>query len=519
MTDPSIITHADTIHDDPLVVSIPGLGDVLGVREGEALAYHGLPFARPVSGDLRFAPPEPALPWTGRLDATCRRAIAPQPAPPSDVIMGAIPGPQDEDCLTLTIWKPANAHGLLPVIAWLHGGGFTTGGGDLPWYDGGLLAAEQDVVVVGINYRLGPLGFFHVDEVTPGNLAIRDQQLALQWIRDHIAAFGGDPDQVTAMGQSGGGHNIVMLLAARPERPLFRRAILQSAPLGIGLASREEARMRAALYLRELQLEAETVDLVDRLRSLPADTLLEALIRVGYRLPARAPGDLRPFFLPVEDEFGAGDSAGLISRAAETAAANGIALLMGWNRDEATFFLAGSELVTSMTEQQLLDAAWQSWGEAGVRLVKAPALSAPDAPPGDRFIAAVSDAVFRRPVLELADALQKAGGSAYLYQFDWTSPDPELGACHCIELPFVFGSFAAFDEGRMIMGVSLDAVAALARQVRRRWGDFAKGRTPGFPAWTAQCRMICHIDSESHVESHVDHEEEQHSPKHAVTSA
>lgn len=505
MTEPDIIADASATAGDRLVVTIPGLGEVVGIREGAALAYRGIPFAQPATGERRFMLPEPVQPWSGRLDATARRPIAPQPASPSDVMMGAIREPQDEDCLSLTIWRPETADSPLPVIAWLHGGGFTSGGGDLPWYDGGTLAAEQGVIVVGINYRLGPLGFLHVDGFVSGNLAIQDQQLALEWIRDHIAAFGGDPDQVTAVGESGGGHNIVMMLAARPARPLFHRAILQSAPLGIGLASREEATLRAALYLAELELPADATDLAERLRGVPTDRLLVALSGVGYRLPTRTPGDLRPFFLPVEDEFGAGDSAGLIARAAETAAAHGIDLLVGWNRDEARFFLADSEMTKTMTEEKLLDAALKSWGAIGEQLVADPALSSPDAAPGDRFIAAVSDVVFRRPALELAEAVRNAGGSVHVYQFDWSSPDPDLGACHCIELPFVFGSFAAF-EGRMVAGVSIDEVSALAVEVRQRWADFAKRLTPGFPKWTEQGRAICHFDSEIEVRFLVDRE-------------
>ena len=194
--------------------------------------FRGVPYAAAPVGELRFSPPQPAPPWQGVRDATQDGPIAPQGRSRLAHVMGDFERPQSEDCLTLNIWTPAADSAKRPVLVWIHGGAFASGSGSLPWYSGERFAANGDVVVVSINYRLGALGFLCLPGVSDGNLGLLDQVAALRFVRDNIAAFGGDPDNVTVVGQSAGAASIAILMTMPPARGLFRRAILQSTPFG-----------------------------------------------------------------------------------------------------------------------------------------------------------------------------------------------------------------------------------------------------------------------------------------------
>jgi len=209
------------------------LGRLQGVAHGGVVQFRGVPYARPPLGGLRFRPPCPHEPWPGRLDVRAHGPIAPQGPSRLRVAVGDFSRPQSEDCLTLTITTPAPDGARRPVIVWLHGGGYGTGAGSLDWYDGASLAREGDVVVVGVNYRLGPLGYLAGAGLGDGQMGLRDMIAAIGWVAAHIASFGGDPGEITLMGQSAGAHSALCMLAMPDVRRLFRRVILQSAPAGI----------------------------------------------------------------------------------------------------------------------------------------------------------------------------------------------------------------------------------------------------------------------------------------------
>jgi len=173
-------------------------GAVQGRVTDGILDFRGIPYAAPPVGDLRFRPPQPRQPWSGVLDATRFGPVAPQNQGAMEAMFGAPPLAMDEDCLTLNIWTPACDDCKRPVMVWIHGGAFLFGTGATPWYDGRSFARD-DVVLVTINYRLGAFGFLHIDG--QGNNGILDQVAALEWVRDNIAAFGGDPGNVTAFGE------------------------------------------------------------------------------------------------------------------------------------------------------------------------------------------------------------------------------------------------------------------------------------------------------------------------------
>jgi para-nitrobenzyl esterase len=479
---------------------IPGLGSVRGAAADKVIAFRAIPYAAPPVQQLRFAPPAPPVPWGGVRDATRDGPIAPQTASRVDAAMGPITAPQDEDCLTLTIWTPADA-AKAPVMVWLHGGGFLTGAGSLPWYDGAGLASRHDVVVVGVNYRLGALGFLSLPGRLPGNLAILDEIAALRWVRENIAVFGGDPDRVTVMGQSGGAHNIASLLATDGTKRLFRRAILQSPPLAIGLMAPDEAARRGGTYVRHLGLDAHAPDLLARLRALPVKDLLDAQVKTMIELSATGRGDLRPPFLPAAStphDF-PGDM--LLAKAAANAAARGIDILTGWTRDEANLYVAGNPAIGTMSEGALAAAASAMGGDAAAAMIAAARRQRPGAPPGQIFLDLVTETTFRRPCLRMAELIAQGGGRAFVYRFDWQSPDPALGACHCLDIPFMFGTWGAWGNASMMAGADAAAVETLSADMMRRWTGFAADGDPGFAAWQDGMTPVMHFDAECHVEN------------------
>ncbi|MGK4591798.1 carboxylesterase family protein [Amycolatopsis sp. w19] len=264
----------------------------------------------------RFAPP---VAVSGQRPSSGE--ISPQPPSRLDRVMGPPRDrpPQGEDCLNLTISTPGLDAGRRPVLVWLHGGGFSSGGGLLDWYDGGALAAEGDLVVVGVNYRLGALGYLYLDGVSPGNLGLADQLEALRWVRANIAAYGGDPDNVTVAGQSAGGISIRLLMDLPEARGLFRRAILQSAPLGLATRSPEQADKLGQVFADALGTDPRTAGITEILAA-QKETALTNL---------RLSGDpMAPAFVPVDMAEGTSFADNV----------RDLDVLYGWNADDMTAF-------------------------------------------------------------------------------------------------------------------------------------------------------------------------------------
>src|SRR6516225_8215937 len=280
---------------DELVVRTKA-GDLRGARENGIAVFRGVPYAASPAGDLRFSPPQPPPAWDGVRGATRDGPIAPQGRSRLAHIMGDFERPQSEDCLTLTIWTPAADAGKRPVLVWIHGGAFGSGAGSLPWYSGERFAANGDVVAVSINYRLGALGFLCLPGVSSGNLGLLDQVAALRFVRDNIAAFGGDPDNVTVVGQSAGASSIAMLMTMPAAGGLFRRAILQSTPFGRMTRTLEDAHRIGRRLLEVLGLKPEQAA---ELKTLPAAKFVAAQGEVA-RLEKKFAAALAPFW-PVID--------------------------------------------------------------------------------------------------------------------------------------------------------------------------------------------------------------------------
>lgn len=473
---------------------------ITGRRLEKVLEFRGVPYAAPPIGALRFAPPQPIKTRDRVFDATCDGPIPPQPPSRVDAIMGAITAPQSEDCLTLSIWTPLHHDNKLPILVWLHGGGFTSGAGSLPWYDGGNLASRFKVIVIGVNYRLGALGYLSIPGHLPGNLAILDQEAALRWVQENIEAFGGDPRQVTAVGQSGGGHTIVSLLSMETTEGLFQRAILQSPPLGIGLSTQEETQRTAEIFLEELGLDLNKSDVVEQLRDISTQRLLVAQSAAAIKVSNMNCGNLRPVFRPTELHPHCFASNSFIDRASENAVRRGIDILIGWTRDEAKLFFALAENNSSMTSESLGAIAKVMVGEESKSVLKEIYSRRAESSPAEWFVDLVGDVCFRLPSIEMAEKLMRLGGRVFVYQFDWEPSGSPLGACHCLDLPFVFGNWAAWGDAGMLADAEKQDLQAVSEFIMKNWVDFAVKGEPAVTAWQESKRPIMHIDTKPWIE-------------------
>lgn len=419
----------------------PPCGPVTGWRDGNVLRATGIPYA--TAG--RFQPPVPAPDWTETLAAVSLAPACPQgPVPFLDDVLGTRYGelPGTEDCQNLSVTMPADlAPGeRLPVMVWIHGGSYTTGSGDLAIFDPAVLVAENRVVVVSVTYRLGLFGFLATRNGRPANLGLLDQLEAFRWVQRNIAAFGGDPDRVTAFGQSAGGDAIAHLMAT-PEAPsLFQRAIIQSAPLGI---ARGRARMNHAMGIAAEAVTEETpamdvVDLEAHVAQVARKFGMLAAMPFGTQY-GHAP-------LPREKDI----------EVAWNRVAPEIEVLIGYTSEEARLFLPRNRFLMGLLRVPVA-------GAAVVRLV-------------DRV---VTEAVYGFAARKFARRHARAGGQAHSYVLHWHAPGNLFGAAHTIDLPLLFGTRKTWDGVGLIAGASWEDVHDVGRQVRSLWAAFARGDALG----------------------------------------
>lgn len=442
------------------------LGDLRGVDSGGVIAFRAVPFAEPPIGERRFAAAEPVRPWRGLREAREHGPIAPQLPSRLRVAMGDFARPQSEDCLTLTISTPAVDANRRPVLVWLHGGAWVTGAGSLDWYDGAALAREGDIVCVGVNYRLGALGWLHRPGIVDADAGISDMVTALAWVRDNIAAFGGDPNCVTVMGQSAGATSIARLLMLPEARALFHRAIMQSGGYGRGAYTSAMASERADQFLQLLGIDPQAGDALARLRAVEVPRLLAAQTELAQRNARFAyPGAM---FMPV---FAAAmNLPEMLSAVAE--GADGKPLLIGATADEVHAFFAADPALQDPPREAVVR---RFGGEQALARYRA---RRPGAGAMDVLADLVTDETFLRPAMELAGTVARRGGTAYGYVFDWAAPASRFRACHCIELPFVFGTFDAWADAPMLAGGDRKQMADLSEAMRQAWIAFVRTGEP-----------------------------------------
>jgi para-nitrobenzyl esterase len=466
-------------------------GMLQGTADGGVTVFRGVPYAKPPLGPLRFRPPEKPEPWSGVRDATRFGPVAPQAKSPIGDLLGVTVDGADEDCLTLNVWTPAADGGRRPVMLWLHGGAFVIGAGSQALYNGATLARRGDVVVVTINYRLGLLGFLRGKEVcgdaldSTGNEAILDQVAALEWVHDEIAAFGGDPENVTVFGESAGSISVGALLVMPRARGLFHRAIMQSGSLDL-FTTPEKAAGVARAILADLGLSP---DEAGRLRELPVDELLAAQNRATPRSAGVA-------YAPVAD----GDLIPDAPFDAITAgAAAGVPLLIGSNLDELKLYRFMDPALESLDEAGLrvrCEAAVPGAGPDGVphaeRLIetyrRARAARGQSTTPQDLWFAIGTDQIFRSGAMRLAELQAARSPQTFAYLFTWQSQGigGVLGAGHALDLPFVFGALDDPGLGRLVGDTP--AARALSERMQDAWIAFARTGNPAterLPAWPA----------------------------------
>ncbi|MEV5974835.1 carboxylesterase family protein [Streptomyces sp. NPDC051921] len=465
-------------------VELPSGGGLQGAVEGGVSVFRAVPYAEPPVGALRWRPARPHPGWEGVRDATVDGPSAPQMyVEGGDPVLGGHGAPPfDDDCLTVDVWTPAADGAARPVLVWIHGGGFVSGSGSLPVYSGETFARDGDLVVVTVNYRIGALGYLYPGERDgdpAGNFWLTDQLAALRWVKENIAAFGGDPDLVTVAGQSGGAVSTAALAGHPDARGLFRRVILQSPPFGLHLPTPAEYQERTEAYLG-----IAGADSVDQLRRLPWPSLIGA----GGGLFARTVrwGHWPTPFLPVIDGIT------LSRHPAETllhGAAADVDVLIGWTREEANFGFALDGAHAAATREQVVARLADTFGDDGAAgAYAAYERSRPGARPADVLMDLISDELFRVPCLELAEARAALGRPVWAYQFDLPTPAYEgrLGAAHCLELPFVFANFDAWSHAPFLAGLDPRVRDALARAMHEAWIAFVRTGDPnhaGLPSW------------------------------------
>ena len=472
-------------------------GKVEGFSKDGISVFLGIPFAAPPVGERRWLPPGPAKPWTGVRKTKAFAPMAPQnimpPSPENPLAVGfsadislGIQQDINEDCLYLNVFTPAIDSARRPVMFWIHGGGLQSGTGSSPLYNGAVLANRADVVVVSINYRLNVFGFLKLDEVTggripaTGNEGMLDQLAALEWVRDNIASFGGDPDNVTIFGESAGGTSVCNLMAMPRAKGLFHKAISQSGTANV-LASREMANRYTDHFLEILEVSGDDVK---TLRGLSVEKLLEALVKaLPVPSDAKGPtgtidGDIFPQ-MPID--------------AIAQGSADGIPLLAGTQSEESRLWQVFDPALEGLSEDSMFarfkvmmpDRDMKDTIKSYRKILADRGL--PDTPM-DTYLAVTSARQFWIPSLRLVEKHAGCGNQTFCYLLTWQSPfrDGIFGACHAMDLGFVWDAYKTDFYGPD------PATEVIARGMQDAWLAFAHTGDPSceslgrWPAYSEQ---------------------------------
>ncbi len=484
-------------------------GTLVGLANAKIARYLGVPFAAPCVGRGRFRPPERPLAWDKEFEAF---HVGPQPMQRPgqlEAMLNAPPRPQSEDSLSLNIYAPT-APGPHPVMVWIHGGAFVTGTGGIPWYEGSNLAT-RGVVVVTINYRLGAFGWLALDQILgdefagSGNLGLLDQVAALRWVRDNVAAFGGDPEQVTVFGESAGAMSTSTLLGTPAARGLFSRAIAQSGACH-NVSSLATAHGMADRVLAELQLsdprDILTVD--QELLADASDAVWAAATNAGaaastsHQVDTNAEEHWSLPYQPVVD--------GVVLPVAplgalQSGASDEVALLLGTNLDEWRLFSLADKRMATLTHETARRWTEKTFAKADPTGVRGGAVYdnyrklRPDAAPSELWNVITGDQVFRIPAIRVAEARAREGSQpTWMYRFDARSQawGGILGACHALEIPFVFDNIDATGID-LLLGQITEEHRALATRMADLWVGFARGEAldwDTYDPWTRVTRLF-----------------------------
>jgi para-nitrobenzyl esterase len=452
-------------------------GKIQGYIDKEISIFQGIPYAEPPIGDLRLNAPILKIPWEGVLEALYYKPIAPQPPPFTDYFP---PPPQDEvECLNLNIWTPSCDNKKRPVMLWIHGGSHIYGSGRL--LDGRALPIRGDIVLVSINYRLGPLGFLYLSGIPP-NIGQLDQITALTWVRDNIEFFGGDPDNITIFGESAGATSICALMAMPKAKGLFKRAISQSGAVQPHAFDVSVRKTTAEMILKELNL---TNDDAEELRRIPVNKIIQALIKAQEKATLNGVElDFRPYIdgeiLPLHPV-----------KAIANGYAKDIEFMVGTNLEEWRFWRAfepNFEQHDSTRFRKRIIKLLKAHGEDENKLEdiietykkSRDEINIPTNLP-EIYEATMTDTIFRIPSIKCAEAQSKHQKNTYMYLFKWETPfeNGRYGSMHALEIGFVFGYF--WDDYLFTFSKKTDETEVLSEKMMDAWISFAKTGNPNHP--------------------------------------
>ena len=472
------------------------LGTMKGLFKKNHIEFLGIRYAMPPVGDARYAEPIPVSSWDGIYDASKYAPMAPQvwtDDPPIEL-------DESEDCLFLNIYTPALDNKKRPVMFYIHGGAYAIGSGSRPRLYGGHLSEHGDVVVVTIQYRLGPLGFLYMDGI-PSNLGLKDQICALKWVKENIEVFGGDPGNITIFGQSAGSISVSYLLTMPDAKGLFQRAIAQSATLPLIPTIPEKAEKTTEMFLSKLKVKYGDIE---KLRELSWNKIIQAQSKIGKDILSDN------HHSPVHDGVS-------IPTAPLNSLKNGFAkeipLMIGHASNEVPIFqgfinernLVVRTLAKRMVTNRLLSFGLKksdlesvlSWyrNEVAEKHV-----------PNQEYDELITDMGFRLPSIIVADAHSSSGASTYFYEFAYKAPN--LGAAvHVLDLFFVFGTLDTTDVSEAMRLTQSEEEKTLSLRMMKTWATFALNGNPNhenLPTWSeydSSRRSIMKLDVDSKLET------------------